>query len=180
MTSAIPVINPPQTVIQALPPADWNRLRGRIAYIEEISFAPSIRDDMTTLRRRAQSPTAIFLVGKLRRTDQVIAYLAADWLEFFSHIPAVKEDRHFGRGDTIYIESIAVEPRWRGRGLGMALQRECLRRAAAAGIGRATAHLRRGVAARIGLKAKILATYENWYNTGETYDYVEFATISQG
>lgn len=158
----------------AVTPSMWNAVRADILKIEDASFPSSLADDEKDLRRVADSPTGIFLVLIFPPSSKVLGYIAADLLERFPDIPGTVSDPHFNKGNTIYLESVAVHPAWRGRGLGTALTRECLRRVSQRDIERVTAHIESGSVNQLGLRARVLKSFENWYGTGRTFDYVEF------
>lgn len=149
-------------------------MRADILKIEDESFPPSLADSEKDLRRVADSPTGIFFALSLPPSPRVLGYIAADLLENFPDIPGAASDPHFKKGNTIYLKSVAVHPDWRGRGLGTTLIRECLRLVSQKGIERVTAHIESGSVSRIGLGARVLKSFENWYGTGRTFDYVEF------
>jgi len=154
-------------------PSTWNALRSEILKIEDKSFPPTLADSEKDLRRVADSPTGIFLALCSPSSPRVLGYIAADLLEKFPNIPGTASDPHFKKRDTIYLKSVAVHPDWRGRGLSITLIRECLRLVSERGIKRATAHIESGSLSRIGLVGRILKSFENWYGTGRTFDYVE-------
>jgi ribosomal protein S18 acetylase RimI-like enzyme len=158
--------------------SNWRRLKSRIMEIERASFPASIRDTSEYYARLTMSPTAIFLALSIHRLESIVGYLAADILESFPKVPGVKSDTHFGNDDTIYIASVAVEVDWRHQGLGIALQEKCLSRAAEKGFQRATAHLRHRALARMGLGGRVLQSFDNWYDTGQIFDYVEIPTFT--
>lgn len=156
-------------------PATWNALHAGILEIEQRSFPPSIQDSADDLRRIASSPTGIILATQLSSEPRtVVGYAAADVLEHFAAIPGIASDPHFKKGDSVYLESVAVHPDWRGRRIGSALIAELLRFAALRGFLRATAHVASGRASHlIGSNPHVLASFENWYDTGRRFDYVE-------
>lgn len=158
-----------------VPPSAWASVEKEILAIEHESFPPSIREEKETLRREGSSPSSMLLAAKAGSTGRVIAYLLADRVENYADVPGVEADDHFGRGDTLYISSVAVRPERRGRGLGLAMQRECFRLARKRGYRRVAAHLRQGAAPRISAQAVVLSTFENWYGTGEIFEYVVFS-----
>lgn len=162
----------PQLV--AVTPSIWNALQSEILKIEDESFPPSLADSEKDLCMVVYSPTGIFLVLSLTHSHKVIGYIAADLLENFPDIPGTDSDPQFKKGNTVYIESVAVHSDWRGCGLGSILIRECLRLVSQKGIERVTAHIESGSVSRIGLGARVLKSFENWYGTGRTFDYVEF------
>ena len=157
-------------------PSVWDAVQADIIQIEEESFPLPIRDSAEYLLALASSPTSIFLVLRIPSVSKIVGYIAADVLEKFTDVPGITSDPHFNEGKTIYIASVAIRPEWRRQGLGTALQKECLRRALEKGFKRAMAHVQSGAAARMGLEAQVLMSFENWYGTGQTFDYVEFST----
>jgi L-amino acid N-acyltransferase YncA len=151
----------------------WGQLRGDVLEIENASFPSSLADTEEHLRKIVDSPTGIFLVLRLLSTNKVAGYAAADLLECFPDIPGIGTDSHFGKKDTVYIDSIAVLLYSSGRGFGMSLMRRCLEMALQGGIRRATAHIQSGSASRMKLAMNVLGYFPNWYGTGRTFDYVE-------
>jgi len=98
--------------------------------------------------------------------------LQADELERVGDIPGTKHDPHYGHRDTIYVSSVAVHPKWRTRGIGVALERETIAMAYARGYLRVTAHIRSSANLDGLLSRKILNSFTNWYQTGVSFDYV--------
>jgi GNAT superfamily N-acetyltransferase len=149
---------------------NWHAVKKRVLELERRSFIPSIRESDRSLTKIALSPSAIFLVAAVG--DTLTAYAMADRLERFGGIPGTRRDPHYGRRDTIYISSVAVDPEWRGRGIGVGLERELVRVAYDQGYSRVTAHIRGS--ARLGdqLSRRVLDSFPNWYETGESFDYV--------
>ena len=154
----------------------WLSVRADVLSIERKSFPPSIRDSPQYLSQLVRSSTCIFLALRIFTVARVVGYLAADVLEDFPNIPGVTSDPHFHRKDTFYIASVAIDPAWRQRGLGIALQKDCLRRASQRGFERATAHVHHGALSRMGLGGRELRSFDNWYETRRTFDYVELPT----
>jgi ribosomal protein S18 acetylase RimI-like enzyme len=152
----------------------WDDLKEDIIEIEEESFSSTLCDSKDDLLKIVDSPTSIFLVLRIPSVSRIAGYIAADMLEGFADVPGTISDPYFNQGKTIYIVSVAIHPDWRRRGLGVALIRECLRLVSLKGIERATAHIESGSLSRIGLGARVLKSFKNWYGTGRTFDYVEF------
>ena len=95
-----------------------------------------------------------------------------DELECFGDIPGTRSDPHYGRRDTIYISSVAVDSNWRGLGIGVEFEREIIRLAHLAGYSRVTAHIRTSANLANQLTHKAMDTFPNWYGTGIAFDYV--------
>ncbi len=152
--------------------ANWHTVKKRVLEIEHKSFVRSIQESDRSLTRLALSPSAIFLVAFVAQ-ETLVAYVMADELEQFDDVPGVKSDPHFGRKNTIYLSSVAVEPEWRGRGIGVTAEQEVVAIALRQGYSRVTAHIRSS--ARLGdrLSRKVLGTFSNWYDTGVPFDYVD-------
>ncbi|HBH87208.1 MAG TPA: hypothetical protein DDY17_06365 [Syntrophaceae bacterium] len=157
-------------------PSVWDDLKEDIFEIEEESFSSSLCDSKDDLLKLINSPTSIFIVLRIPSVSRVIGYLAADMLEGFSEVPGITSDPYIDQGKTIYIVSVAIHRDWRRLGLGVATQKECLRVASQRGFKRVTAHIESGAASRMGLGARVLMSFANWYGTGRTFDYVEFST----
>ncbi len=157
-------------------PSVWDDLKEDIFQIEEESFSSSLCESKDDLLKIVNSPTSLFIVLRSPSVSGVIGYLAADLLEEFSEVPGTTSDPYFDQGKTVYIVSVAIHRDWRRLGLGVATQKECLRVASQRGFMRVTAHIERGAAFRMGLGARVLMSFDNWYGTGRTFDYVEFST----
>lgn len=160
-------------------PPMWSGLRGDILKIEEESFCSALADSEEGLFAVVNSATGIFLALTVPSPHRVIGYIAGDLLENFSGIAGITSDSHFEMRDTIYLASVAILPSWQRRGLATSLMRECMRIASERGIGRATAHIESGSVGRIGLQITVLGSFENWYGTGRTFDYVEILMEAQ-
>lgn len=150
---------------------NWHTVKRHVLEIERQSFLPSIQESERSLANVALSPSAIFLVA-LVGDETVVGYVMADELERFGDIPGTMSDPHYGHGDTIYVSSVAVHRRWRKRGIGVALEREVIAIAYGRGYARATAHIRSSAHLDGHLSRKTLGTFENWYQTGVSFDYV--------
>lgn len=142
--------------------------------LETRSFSSSLRDSPQALRRIVESPTSIALGLTVRASGLLVGYVAGDLLELFPNIPGINSDPHYGRRDTSYIESLAVTPQWRHQGYGTALVRSFLAQTLEAGLKRTTAHIASWSLGKIGFRFHVLASFDNWYGTGQTFDYVEF------
>jgi ribosomal protein S18 acetylase RimI-like enzyme len=159
----------------------WQQFQRAVVRLENLSFVDSIRDEPARLRRIAESSTGIFLIARVSHHPEVVGYLAADALEAFPDVFGIRADPHFGRHDTIYIASVAVDPVYRHRGLGTALQKECLGIAFGAGYPRVTAHVSHKSVGKIpGAQVETLSSVENWYGTNTRFDYILIPNLWQG
>lgn len=154
---------------------NWHVVAHQILQIERASFVPSIRETEQALVDIVRSSSAITIVAFVGVGDQLVAYSMGDMLERFDSIPGVKRDPNFGQRNTLYISSVAVAPRWRKRGLGIALERELIVAARNEGYRNVTAHIRRSARLEPFLTKTILESFHNWYSTGELFDYVRLA-----
>jgi ribosomal protein S18 acetylase RimI-like enzyme len=150
---------------------NWHAVRKLVLEIERQSFVPSIQESERSLTKVALSQSAIFLVA-LVAGETVVGYVMADELERVGDIPGTKHDPHYGHRDTIYVSSVAVHPKWRTRGIGVALERETIAMAYARGYLRVTAHIRSSANLEGLLSRKTLNSFTNWYQTGVSFDYV--------
>lgn len=153
---------------------DWNLFADQILEIERSSFSSSLRDTRETLRRLIQSPTSVALGLNDRTSGQLVGYIAGDLLELFSNIPGILSDRNYGRRDSLYIDSLAVNSQWRHQGYGTALTRNFLKAASKRGFRRSTAHIESNSLHKLKLRFRSLGSFDNWYGTGRTFEYVEF------
>jgi len=165
------------TVIKIITQDLWNRLKNDIIQIEEDAFSSLFCNSQDDLLKVVDSCTGLLLASQTNPLQKITGYLAADLLEEFTDVPGISADLNYDRGNSIYIVSIAVHREWQKMGFGLALQTECLRWAKRKGYERVTAHIARGAAERMGLGARVLGSFENWYDTGRIFDYVEYATF---
>lgn len=106
-----------------------------ILAVEDESFDPAIRESRETFRERQEVFPAGFVV--LEGPDGVAGYLCSE-LWSLDHDPGTSDfalghsarNRHSPRGRTLYISSYGIRSSFRGRGLGRALFRDFLERAA--------------------------------------------------
>ena len=152
---------------------DWSLSAAQILEIEQSSFSSSLRDSRETLRRLIQSPTGVALGLNDRTSGRLVGYIAGDLLELFSSVPGILSDPHYGRHDSLYIESLALNSRWRHEGHGTALTRNFLKAASKKGFRRCTAHIESNSLHKLKLRFRKLGSYDNWYGTGQTFEYVE-------
>ncbi len=150
---------------------NWHAVKRRVLEIEQESFVPSIQESEDSLTEVASSPSSISLVAFVAEVA-LVGYAMGDELECFGDVPGTKSDPHYGRRDTIYISSVAVDAGWRGRGIGIAFEREIVNLAYRAGYSRVTAHIRSSAHLAGQLEHKTLGTFPNWYETGVPFDYV--------
>jgi GNAT superfamily N-acetyltransferase len=146
-------------------------VKRRVLEIEQASFVASIQEDEDSLTKTACSPTSISLVAFVADRT-LVGYAMGDELERFGDVPGARADQHYGRRDTIYIASVAVDPNWRGRGIGVEFEREIVTLAYRAGYSRVTAHIRSSAHMANQLTRKTIDTFPNWYDTGVRFDYV--------
>jgi GNAT superfamily N-acetyltransferase len=150
---------------------NWHEVKRRVLEIEQASFVPAIQEDEDALTKTAYSPTSICLVAFVADRT-LVGYAMGDELERFGDVPGTRADRHYGRRNTIYIASVAVDPTWRGRGIGVEFEREIVTLAHRAGYSRVTAHIRSSAHLANQLTRKAMDTFPNWYDTGARFDYV--------
>lgn len=145
----------------------WPEMKDGIIDVEKASFKSEIRETPSYLEDLVKKPRSIFVVALVK--DRVVGYACGGPLEEFGHIPGVKEDLHYGLGDTFYITSFAVVENLRGRGIGKGLMRALALRLKNAGFRFMSAHMLRGMAES--WNGTPLESYSNWYGTGETFEY---------
>jgi len=153
-------------------PGDWSQFGPRIVSFED-QFHQKLRDDEKCLRGLVESDTSIVIGARCEETP-LAAYLASDMLELFSEIPGIKSDPDFGCRDTHYIESIAVAREFQHRGIATKLYERALELALQQNLRRARAHMKAGSAKKLDQTIRVIRRCDNWYGTGEVYEYVEF------
>lgn len=158
----------------------WPLYRDSVLDIERSSFAPSIADDMEDFERLLRVREAIMIVARLITRKGVVGYVAGAALEAFSDIPGVKSDSSFGRGNTLYVESLAVLPSVRGQGIGGTLLRGLLSHTRTRGLTRVVAHVETASACHLGLAVAKGTVFDDWYGTGQSFQYVEFTVPLEG
>jgi ribosomal protein S18 acetylase RimI-like enzyme len=152
----------------------------KVVQIEESSFPPSIRDSASYLIKLAESPLQLFLIARIRPSDEIVGYLAAERLELFDDVPGVKEDPNFSLGDSVYLASVAIAEPYRHQGIGITMERACMSLAHRGEFARVTAHVAHDALKRMGLRGHVIRTFPNWYQTGQPYDYIELSLERKG
>lgn len=155
-------------------PQEWTSYRSQIIEIERVCFPPSLRDSVETLERIFKSSTSVVLGLKIRDHSGLVGYLAADRLELFAEIPGIAPDQNFGKANTLYLASVAVDAEFRHGGLGALMIRTCVDEAYVKGFKRVTAHVDSLALRRSGIRFRVKQSFGNWYGTGRKFDYIEF------
>jgi ribosomal protein S18 acetylase RimI-like enzyme len=158
----------------------WQNFQNGILELECESFAASIRDTPNSLMGVAYSETSVFIACYYREQSHVVGYVCGDRLSQFADIPGVAADLRRQATNSFYLSSVAVHASWRGLGIGKALQQSCIVKVQQKGYTRVTAHVRHGVAIKITDRPCVLSSYNNWYGTGEKYDYVSLWRLRSG
>jgi ribosomal protein S18 acetylase RimI-like enzyme len=170
-------LRPEDYALVEIAEALWPSARARVMLIEQASFAPSIQGSAAEYDGLIAVPTRIAIGAYVHKAESdLVGFLLAAGLEEFKDIPGVADDPHVDLGDTTYLWSVAVDPDWRRRGLGIALEKECLVQSKLRGRPRVSAHIRHKALTKLGIGGRVIRTYDNWYGTGEKFDYVEFLT----
>jgi ribosomal protein S18 acetylase RimI-like enzyme len=87
-------------------------------------------------------------------------------------VPDITDDAHYGEDSSIYLESFAVLPKYRGMGIGSALVNELVKTAKRDGYMFIVGHYNStslNVLTQLG--ADVIEEVEDWGGTGETYSY---------
>ena|SRR3989338_1184566 len=108
-------------------PSDWNKIKKHVMSIEKSAF----EEDMRFVEKHGdfepflieESVNLIALDGK-----KYIGYLMSSRLEDDSRY---RKDGHFGKFDTVSLDSIAIVPSYQGRGVGKKLFKAFLGKVAA-------------------------------------------------
>lgn len=152
--------------VRLLGPEEWATVAADLEKLEEV-FAEELRDSPRTYHRLIGKEGALFLIATVG--GRIIGLICGAPLETFPDIPGVKQDPHYGIGDTFYILSHSVAKDYQGRGIGRTLMRALLSRIKMKGIRYAAAHVRQGFAAK--WNALSLRIFRDWYGSGTTFEY---------
>lgn len=108
---------------------EWKRWHKGILHVEYSVFPKGERTERKAFEEFIDHWNP-FMMIVLEKNDpkNIIGYLMGADLEL-SGDDLKKEDKHFGKGDTLYVFSIAVLPKWRGKGIGSCMMREMIQRA---------------------------------------------------
>ena len=155
----------PEVVFKRLEPKDIDD----VMIVERRSFPPEVQQSKRELLNTIGYPKSI---GMLAYVDgKPVAYGVGAPLEVY---PCPGIDKHYGQGYTFYLESIAVVPEERGKGIGSALFKKIIELAKEQGYKRLTGHAYRDgwqLARRFG--ARRLFKSEEFYLDGSDAIYYE-------
>lgn len=98
-------------------PSDWQDIKKEIFEIEAEVFEEDIRYEEEDFESFELDNTLNYIV-KDELKDKIIGYLMSCPIE---NDDRYEEDEHFGRNDTIHLESIALSPECHGKGIGKSL-----------------------------------------------------------
>ncbi len=162
------MLGPPDgcEIVEVKPGAWDSALEQSIMNLESV-FPPELMDPPSYLKSISEQQNAIFLVAKME--GKIVGYIVGGELERFGDISGVKEDAHFGIGDTVYAESIAVLPDYQGKGIGRHLLRAFLLRAHRKKFRYVAAHAPEGYAEKWG--GTLFRQVGNYYGSNRTYEY---------
>jgi ribosomal protein S18 acetylase RimI-like enzyme len=97
-------------------PEDWPQIKKGIYIIESDTFEEEIRYDEEDFDSFELENTINYIVKD--DTDEIIGYLMSCPIE---NDERYEEDEHFGKHDTIHVESMALLPKCQGKGIGKML-----------------------------------------------------------
>ena len=116
-------------------PKDWKKIKEHIMKIENSAFEEEVRQDEDDIESTFTDEKSICLIVKDKKSKKIVAYTMSSPLEDYEFL---RFDPHYGKYDTLYIESTAVLPNYQGKGIGKLLKEVLIEEAKRRGYKRIT------------------------------------------
>ncbi len=100
-----------------------------------------------------------------------VGFIIGAPLEYFGDIKWTSVDKNLGKGNTLYTYAFGVTPSYRGKGIAKELKNTYLWWSKDREYKYITGCVREGVSSQMGGNVTILAKFENWNETGITFEY---------
>jgi len=133
------------------------------------NFGQQARFNRTAVKKYFNYPKTMPFVVKYR--DIIEGFIIGVPLEFFGKESWVQCDEQLGKGTTIYTYAFIVSREHRVLGLAKMLKRVYQSTLKRHGYQFITGHVREGVAANFTRNAEVVRKFDNWNNTGFTFEY---------
>lgn len=167
-----------------LDPKGWDSLETPIMALETACYHPNIQFERDYKKEEMTKKGAVALL--VMKDGKVIGEVYGSPLSTMKdeldadnkELRAFEElfERFRGKeGKVFYCMGISVLPEYQGRGIGTKLEEELVRMVKAAGYESFVLHAHEGPSEKIAkrLGAGFVKTYQNWYDTGDTYYLLE-------
>ncbi len=115
---------------ETVEPEDWEKIKDEIIKIEESSFEPEVRQDEDDIGETFTYEDSICLIAK--NEEDIVGYIMGAPADFYEYLDE--------GNDTLYIESLAVLPKYRRRGIGTELKKKFIEEAKKRGYRRIVSH----------------------------------------
>ncbi|MFH1213772.1 MAG: hypothetical protein V1681_06770 [Candidatus Neomarinimicrobiota bacterium] len=145
---------------------------GKIVKISETlvdNFGQNARFNRNSIKKYFNYPKTLPFVVKY--LDEVEGFIVGVPLEYFSKESWAQCDENLGKGNTIYTYAYIVRKDKRQMGLAKMLKRVYQNTLKRRGFLYISGHVMQGVAANFTRGSHIVRKFDNWNNTGFSFDY---------
>jgi len=118
-------------------PEDWKDIKQSIMKIENSAFEREVRQDEYDIESTFIDEKSICLIVKDKESKEIVAYTMSSPLEDYYFLFF---DSHYGKYNSLYLESIAVLPKYQGKGIGKLLIENLIEKARKRKYKRITLH----------------------------------------
>lgn len=123
-----------------------------------------------SVRKYFHFPNTFPFLARFR--GKPVGYAVGITLESLNKESWVRCDGHWGAGDTVYIHSFFMHPKFEAQNYSRILLNLCMAWIGRRGFQYISVHQRPCDAARLFPAAEAVASFPNWQNSGEDYDYI--------
>lgn len=106
-----------------------------------------------------------------RHDGDPIGFIIGVPLEQFANLKWAINDNNLGKENTLYTYAFGVTPNFRGQGIASELKNTYLWWSKDRGYKFITGTVRKGISADMGGEVTVLSSFDNWNNTGLTFEY---------
>ena len=106
-----------------------------------------------------------------RHEGSPIGFIIGVPLEQFTNLDWAINDNNLGKENTLYTYAFGVIPHYRGKGIASELKSTYLWWSKDRGYKYITGTVRKGVSTDMGGEVTVLSSYDNWNDTGLTFEY---------
>lgn len=156
--------------------AKWKQDKDQILQVENACFPKNMASDEDDLADTFKDRKSLCLV--LKDKDEIIGYISSAPLEKRSYkdYDGVKQDANYKKHNTLYVESIAIIPRYRGIKSLYLLFQTFINEAKKQNYKFLTHHTRTdndlADVVMKKLNAELVSKHHNWFGWGETFQYI--------
>ncbi|MBL7046037.1 MAG: GNAT family N-acetyltransferase [Candidatus Marinimicrobia bacterium] len=132
-------------------------------------YNENIRLTKPAIRKYFNYPQTLPFVARFH--GEIIGYIIGVPLALFSNDPSFQCDKNIGENNTLYTYAFVMMKKYKGSGLGKTLKRVYLSWAKKKGFKYVTGHVREGVSKKFSGEVEIIARFDNWHQSGKTFEY---------